>query len=108
VIARARPPATAIAPGGLLAGRKVAGFWLARRVGGSAFTALLRMPPLLKCAKRSRSIAKTACSPEYNRMLANIAADFERLARYQLIILNTHPVGLTRRGCRTAIDQLPT
>jgi hypothetical protein len=40
-------------------------------------------------AKRARSMANAVCSPEYKRMLAGIADDYERLAHLRLIILDT-------------------
>ncbi|HKD74664.1 MAG TPA: hypothetical protein VKB76_04185 [Ktedonobacterales bacterium] len=34
-------------------------------------------------------MANAACSPKYKRMLAEVAADYERLAHCRLIILDT-------------------
>jgi hypothetical protein len=44
---------------------------------------------MLAQAERARSMAQAARSPEYKRLLADIAADYERLAYYRLIILDT-------------------
>jgi len=59
---------------------------------------------MLANAERARSMANAACSPKYKRMLAEVAADYERLARCRLIILDTQRRWLTRSGCWTAID----
>jgi hypothetical protein len=48
-----------------------------------------RVSELLARAKRAKTMAGRACSPEHKRIPALIAADYERLAHCQLIILNT-------------------
>lgn len=44
---------------------------------------------MLAKAKRAKAMAGSACSPEYKRLLAGIASDYERLAYYRLTILDT-------------------
>jgi hypothetical protein len=44
---------------------------------------------LLAKAKQARAMAERTYSPEYKRLLADIAADYERLASCRATILNT-------------------
>jgi hypothetical protein len=44
---------------------------------------------LLAKAERAKAMAESAYSPEYKRVLADIAVDYERLASCRLIILDT-------------------
>jgi hypothetical protein len=82
--------ATAIGPDGLLAAAILARIWLAGRSPHvPSMTTDDRVSELLAKAKQAKAMTGFACSPERKRTLANVAADYEQLARCRLVYLDT-------------------
>jgi hypothetical protein len=48
-----------------------------------------RVSELLAKAKQFKAMAESACSPEYKRLLAEFAADYERPASCRATLLDT-------------------
>jgi hypothetical protein len=79
-------------PGGLLAGcdtREDLAGWMRCPLHVPDMTTDDSVSELLAKSKRAREMATAAYPPERKLMLASIAADYEQLARCQLVFLET-------------------